>query len=165
MAKTIVSPNNLTAVIQARINQRISQIDNNSIQMRELLHYIGKQIENEAKLNIQKKGIVDTGKLLNSLSTTISKREGLVNVEVGVKGLQYANTQEYGGAFTDRNRSAMFKRLRESGRYVEGLKGKGIATNRFKARPFLEPAYKKVRKRMNSIIMGYIRKVFKGKSF
>lgn len=127
---------------------------------REAMLRIGFLLEAQAKLNIRSKGIIDTGRLLNSIQTRFYKRDTKVGVNVGSFGVPYAALHEFGGPFTDRQRRAMFASLRERGRLGKGRLGpdKGVIQGgRFMGRPYLKPALAQHTGRILDIIRGLFR--------
>lgn len=108
----------------------------------------------QAKLNVRRKRIVDTGRLLNSLRYEfIRPTEGSdIRLLIGSFGVPYAAIHEFGGVFTDRQRRAMFANLRDQGK-LGNSKNKGVIKGkRFGKRPYLTPAYRKHRERVIDLI-------------
>ena len=97
-------------------------------------------ISNQAKINARRKGIVDTGRLLNSIRFEFARGEeasGGIRVLIGSFGIPYAAMHEFGGRYPASQMRAMFASF-------EGRKkpSKGILVNGFlKRRPYLRPAY------------------------
>lgn len=121
---------------------------------------IGLLLEAETKLNIRRKGIIDTGRLLNSIRTEFYTRGDVVGVRVGSFGVPYAAMHEFGGAFTDRQRRAMFASLRDRGRLGANRKtvDKGVIQgSRFRDRPYIRPAVATHKARILDIIRGLFR--------
>jgi phage gpG-like protein len=97
-------------------------------------------ISNQAKINARRKGIVDTGRLLNSIRYEFARgEEGSkgIRVLIGSFGIPYAAMHEFGGKYTGRQMRAMFASF-------NGVKkkGKGLLRNGFLTRrPYLRPAF------------------------
>lgn len=148
----------LGSELERRIRAKIKRVDPDSPKMREALLRIGLLVETEAKLNIRRRGIVDTGRLLNSIRHELYRKRSAVGVRIGSFGVPYAAMHEFGGPFTDKQRRAMFAALRDRGKLGPTRKpGKGVIQgNRFMARPYLRPAVRKHRKRIADIIRSLV---------
>lgn len=145
----------LSAEIERRILKRIRSFDPDDPKLKGALFRIGLLLETEAKQNIRRKGIIDTGRLLNSIRMELFKTPSSAGVRVGSFGVPYAAQHEFGGPFTDPQRRAMFASLRDRGRLAGPVRnpGKGIIQgNRFVARPYLRPALLTHRNRILDII-------------
>ena len=145
--------------IERRILARIGKFGPDSPELREALLRIGLLVEAEAKITARRKGIVDTGRLINSIRHELYRTRTTAGVRVGSFGVPYAAMHEFGGPFTDRQRKAMFASLRDRGKLGPVRKeGKGIIQgNRFVARPFLRPSIIKHKSRIAEIILGLFR--------
>lgn len=114
---------------------------------------IGTLVRNDAIGNITRRKIVDEGFLRANVSFKLEKSAGVSRVVVGAFGVKYGRMVEYGGAFTDRQRRAMFASLREQGKLEKNYKPKGVIVgNVYRARPFLNPAVDKNYKAIKGII-------------
>jgi phage gpG-like protein len=150
--------NNLSDEIERRLQRRLKKLDPDSPQTKEALLRIGILIESEAKFNVRRKQIVDTGRLLNSIRHELYRNKDKAGVRVGSFGLPYAAMHEFGGPFTDRQRRAMFASLRASGKLRRDRVSKGVIRgNTFIARPFLRPAVEKHKPRIVDIVRNLIR--------
>ncbi len=140
--------------LDRRIKAKLRRVEPGSLEMKEALIRIGLLLESEAKLNIRRKGVVDTGRLFNSIRYELYRERDISGVKVGSFGVPYAAMHEFGGAFTDAQRRAMFAALRDRGKLGPVRKpGKGIIQgNHFTARPYLRPAVEKHRARIIEII-------------
>lgn len=149
----------LSSELERRIRAKLARLEPDSAEMKEALLRIGLLLESEAKLNIRRKGIVDTGRLFNSIRHELYQDRDKVGVRVGSFGVPYAAMQEFGGPFTDSQRRAMFAALRDRGKLGPVRKpGKGIVQgNSYTARPFLRPAVQKYRARIIEIIQSLYR--------
>jgi hypothetical protein len=155
------NPVSFSLAVQKRIEARIEGLTPGSPQLRRALMEIGRYLELEIKRNIQRQGIVDTSKLLESVTHKIENKFFGGRLTVGSIGVIYARFHEFGsGQVDDRQRAAMFARLREEGKI--GTVNKGLLTNNtFKARPYIRPVrdQKKHRKRITKIIRDYVRRL------
>lgn len=150
----------LAEEIERRIAAKMKRYQPDDPALREALLRIGFMLEAQAKINIRRQGIIDTGRLLNSIQTRFYTRGDRVGINVGSFGVPYAALHEFGGPFTDRQRRAMFASLRERGRLGPNRKGtdKGVIQGgQFRARPYLRPAIDTHRQRIIDIIRGLFR--------
>lgn len=145
-------------ILEARILKRMRSLRAGSPELKEALLRIGLLIETEAKQNIRRKGIIDTGRLLNSIRTEYFEQGSRVGIRVGSFGVPYAAQHEFGGPFTDPQRKAMFAAMRDRGKLGPVRQpGKGIIVGgRFTARPYLKPAVEAYRGRIVGIIRGLV---------
>jgi phage gpG-like protein len=133
----------LGAELQRRIAARMRRVEPNSAELRETMLRIGFILEAQTKLNIRRQGIIDTGRLFNSIRSEFYQRDSRVGIRVGSFGVPYAALHEFGGPFTDRQRRAMFQSLKDRGKLVRGRRGQDknvVQGGRFLARPYLMPA-------------------------
>lgn len=157
MAKEIPL-NKLGDELELRIRKYIRSFDVENPRVNEALLRIGLLLEAEVRQNIRRKGIIDTGRLLNSIRHEIYKKRDSVGVKVGSFGVPYAGMHEFGGPFTDPQRKAMFASLRERGKLGPSRQpGKGVVVGgRFMARPYLRPALIVHKRRILDIIRGLV---------
>jgi hypothetical protein len=143
----------MAAELERRIRARISKFEPNSPELKAALYRIGFLIEAEAKLNIRRQGAIDTGRLINSVQTTVYQQGSRAGVRVGPRGVPYAAMNEFGGPFTDRQRRAMFASLRERGKLGRAYAPKGVIVGgRYRERPYMRPAVLKHKRRIIEII-------------
>jgi len=150
---------NLTAELERRILKRVRVYEPGSPQLKEALLRIGFLVEAQTKINIRNQGIVDTGRLFNSIRSEYYRDGNRVGIRTGSFGVPYARQHEFGGTFTNQQRRAMFADLRDRGKLGPG-KGidKGIVQgNRIIARPYLRPAILMHTNRILDIIRGLFR--------
>jgi hypothetical protein len=95
MAK-VVKIGDLGSILEQRIQQRLLRLQPNDPRAVEVLTRIGMMIEGEAKLNIRRKRIIDTGTLLNSIRYRIIRQGSASVVQVGSFGVPYAAAHEFG---------------------------------------------------------------------
>jgi len=157
---TRVKLTSLSAELERRIRVRLRTIEPDSPRMRETLIRIGFLLEAETKLNIVRKHIVDTGRLLNSIKHELFQKGTQVGVRVGSFGVPYAAIHEFGGIFRDDMRRAMFASLRDKGRLGPEKQGqnKGVITGGLvRARPFLRPAIRRQKRKIIEILKDMVR--------
>lgn len=145
--------------LERRIALRMRKFQPGDPQLREVLLRIGFLIESHAKFNIRRHGAIDTGRLFNSIRSEFYQQDSRVGVRVGSFDIPYAAMNEYGGAFTDRQRRAMFASLRDRGRLTPGTGlGKGVINGgMWLPRPYLRPAVIENRGRILDLIRGLFR--------
>lgn len=145
---------NLTTILEIRIKKHLEKYGPDSPELKEALIRIGLLLENEAKLNARRQGIVDTGRLINSIRSEFFRTKTSAGIRFGSFGVPYAAMHEFGGPFTDRQRRAMFASLRDRGKLGPVRQpGKGIIQgNRFTARPYLRPSLVKNAPRIRDIL-------------
>lgn len=112
--------------------------------LKRALTRVGLLISNQAKLNIRKKGLIDTGRLVNSLRYEFYKPDGDgVGLRIGSFGVPYAAVWEFGGTF----------RIRAHNRTITQAFGKVLKT----------PVVANVRSHMRTVQesrTGYLRPAF-----
>lgn len=144
--------------MERRISARLSKYEPESPELKAAFYRIGFLIESEAKLNIRRQGIIDTGRLLNSIQTKLYTKGDKVGVRVGSFGVPYAALHEFGGPFRENQRRAMFAALRDRGRLGPKGAGKGVIRgDMFTARPYLAPAIRTHKRRIIEILRGLFR--------
>lgn len=149
----------LGSELERRIAEKIKRFQPGDPQLREAMLRIGFLIEGQTKLNIRRHGMIDTGRLFNSIRTEFYQLGTRVGVRVGSFGIPYAAMHEFGGTFSDRQRRAMFAAMRDRGKLGPG-KGidKGVVQGgRFMSRPYLRPAVSTHTTRILDIIRGLFR--------
>ena len=149
------------AELERRIRSRLSRFDPESPELKAALMRIGILIESQAKINLRRAGIIDTGRLINSIRHELYTKGTKVGVRAGSFGVPYAALHEFGGPFTDRQRRAMFASLRDRGKL--GPKSAKVDKNvieggRFRARPYLGPAVLAMKPRIMEILRGLLKK-------
>lgn len=117
---------------------------------------IGETIQNSAKMNARRQGVKDSGNLINHIGYQLEAIPSGVKIIIGVSGVVYARINEYGGAFTESMRRAMFasiarldKKQREGNKHV-------IIGDVWRARPYLRPAVIDNKKR----IIDFLKRTF-----
>lgn len=157
MAKK-VELSSLGDVLEYRILRKMRATEPNDPRMRETMLRIGLLIEAHAKLNVRRWGMIDTGRLFNSIRSEYYRKGSETGVKVGSFGVPYASMNEFGGIVTDRQRRAMFASLRDRGKLKTQSVDKGVIQgSRWIKRPFLRPAVAKNRGK----IVELIRELFK----
>ncbi len=156
----------------ARIKLLIKKHQAGSPELNRALIHVGRMLTNQTKLNIRRKRLFDTGNLFNSIQFEVYSSGDKSGVNVGSVGVPYAAAWEFGqkgklpvGAHK-RNLKAgtsnvrghtrrgypvkAHKRTREDS--ISEVRSHMRNVNR-KARPFLQPAFDKLRDRINKTLM------------
>lgn len=121
------------------ISERTSKISDTS-NLREPLTRIGVQVAALAKLNIRRWGMIDTGRLLNSIRYELFQVGNRAGVEIGSYGVPYAQILHFGGPFTEAMRKAMFASMKARKSKVSRPSKGFMKRGRFPARPYLTSA-------------------------
>jgi len=145
-----VSYNNLSKVLEQRILSRIEKYQPDDPRLREGLTRIGIMIEREAKKNITQKKLVDTGSLLNSIRFRLFQKGTISGVKVGSYGIPYAAVHEFG--FDGSVKISSHERRTPSGGVTNVTAHQRMM--QIRARPYLKPAIKSVRKEIINILKG-----------
>jgi phage gpG-like protein len=144
-----VDYNNVGKVLEKRIMSRIEQFQPGDPRLREALTRIGIMVERETKKNITRprdpKNLVDTGALLNSIKYKVYERGSITGVKVGSYSIPYAAVHEFG-----------FKGSVNVASHRRGVSNVSAHTRmmNIRARPYLRPAVKSVRKEIIEIVKG-----------
>lgn len=125
----------------SRLRARSKALAPGSAAMQEALTRAGLIITARAKMNVRRLGIIDTGRLLNSIRYELYTTGNAAGVRVGSFGVPYAAMHEFGGPFSERQRRAMFAAMRRRGGPPRPSKNV-IQGSHFRARPYLRPAVK-----------------------
>lgn len=150
----------LAMEIERRILVRMRRFEPGSPDLKAAMLRIGFLVEAQAKLNIRRIGMIDTGRLFNSIRSEFYQHgDTRVGIRVGSFGVPYASLHEFGGTFTDRQRRAMFAALRDRGKLGPGRGiDKGVVQGgRFMDRPYLRPAIRTHTGRILDIIRDMFR--------
>ena len=126
-----------------RIGARIDKVKIGSPELNDAFIRIALRVTYKAKLNIRRHGMIDTGRLMNSIRYEFYRKGRNYGVRVGSFRVSYAAINEYGGPVTEAMRKAMFANLKERGRLGKGSANKAptIEGNYWRPRPFLRPAF------------------------
>lgn len=141
---------------KGRLVQIVSSADPNSPKFKAALFRIGTLVRNRAVRKITERDAVDEGFLRGSIAFRIESNGDISTVTVGAFGVKYARIVEFGGAFTDQMRKAMFASFRRQGKPKRP--GKGVIKGGiYRARPWLGPAVKQSRGEVRGILRSLIR--------
>lgn len=146
---------NTKDLIQRLIDKR-GKMTPGSPEMAAAFNRIGMLVVARAKLIVRQKGMIDSGRLLNSLRYEIEKKGDTYSLVMGSFGVPYAALNEFGGPFTSRMRRAMFYHMKRRGGPPRPSKGV-ITGQRYKARPYLRPAVRESRTSITEIMQGVYR--------
>lgn len=140
MSKIVV--NSLVSLIVARLQARIDSLQPGSPELLDAFRRIGVVMVSYAQMNIRRQGIIDTGRLLNSIRFEPFHSGTVTGIKIGSFGVPYAAMHEFGGVFTPLMRRAMFANMARRSR-PKGKDKNVISDGRFRARPYLIPAIQK----------------------
>lgn len=156
MAKKVVRMGDLATVLEQRIQARLANLAPQDPRMREVLTRIGILIETEAKLNIRRKHIIDTGTLFNSIRYQLRTNANRGEVVVGSFGVPYAAAHEFGfeGPVTVRShtRTVLFGRVVPPYSVPSYTRWHSV-----RKRPYLRPALGKLKGRIIELVREYYR--------
>lgn len=125
--------------LMARLRARAAGLSPSSPELKKAFGAIGLMVTARARMNIRRKGIIDTGRLLNSMRFEMFSEGDVAGIRAGSFGVPYAAMHEFGGKFTERQRRAMFWNLGRRGGPKRPSKGV-VRGGHFRARPYLRPA-------------------------
>jgi hypothetical protein len=156
----IVKIGDLTTVLESRIQARLKNLSPKGPELREVLTRIGVLIETEAKLNIRRQHLIDTGSLWRSIKYKLFNQSGLSGVAVGSWGIPYAAAHEFGFQGSVSIRSHTRTQVVAFGRRIPAKPVTVSAHTRFmriRERPYLRPAVKKRQSEIIDLIRGLLR--------
>jgi len=170
----------LTLKIENRILERMRRFEPDNPRFKEAMLRIGYLLEAQIKLNIRSQRLVDTGRLINSIKSELTKD----GVQVGAYNIPYAAIHEFGGVIRARNARYLTIPLSPEfkGRYatefndlfVKRIRNRLFLVRRLDdgklqfcyllrenvtmpARPFMRPALEKHKERIVEIIRELLR--------
>lgn len=115
-------------------------------------------ITNQAKINIRRHGLIDTGRLINSLRWEFYRRGGVQGILIGSFGVPYAAFWEFGYHGIQRVRAhnrlitrAFGKPLKQS--VIARIRAHQRRRNEI-GKPYLRPAYERHKERVTAILAG-----------
>lgn len=125
-----------------RLASKIAAYGADSLAMQRFMARVGADVVSRARSNVTRQRIVDTGRLLNSLSFRIENGSGELALFVGAFNVRYAAIHEFGMRYTPAMMRAMFASLK-----ARGLLGKRPGKNVIQGgnlppRPYLVPAFR-----------------------
>lgn len=80
----------------ARIAAQQTKLEGDSPELRSALTAIGLVVSSTAKINVRRRGLIDTGNLLNSIRFQLTVDGPVAGVEIGSFGVPYARVHEFG---------------------------------------------------------------------
>ena len=117
-------------------------------------------ITNQAKINIRRHGLFDTGRLINSLRWEFTRRNDILTIQIASFGVPYAAFWEFGyhGIMHVRSHNRLITRafgkpLNQA--VISRVRAHTRRRNQI-AKPYLRPAYERHKGRVNEILMGTI---------
>ena len=86
---------NMGALI-LRLKERIQKAQPDSPELRAALTRIGVLVSSQAAINVRRRGLIDTGRLINSIRYEFFKENNVHGVKIGSFGVPYAAIHEFG---------------------------------------------------------------------
>jgi len=134
-----------TEIIIEKLKARRKALSPNSEEIKKAFIQTGMLITNQAKLNIRRHGLIDTGRLINSLRWEFYKRGTIQGIQIGSFGVPYAAFWEFGFHGTMPVRAHNRLITRAFGRPLSQAKVTRIRAHMRRrdqeAKPYLKPAY------------------------
>jgi phage gpG-like protein len=127
------------------LEKRSARLKPDSPQLQEAFYRIGLRVTTQAKLNVRSQGIINTGRLYNSIKWEWYQNGRISGIQIGSFGIPYAAINEFGGTIDRRQLRAMF--ANRVGKYKKSENpvitfGKNSEIGRWRKRPYLTPAFK-----------------------
>ena len=138
-------------VLVKRVREKLKVIDFDDRETAKKFHRIALLLANQTTLNVRKQRLVDTGALLNSITSNIRKvDEHTARIEWGSVGVRYAATHEFGlsgsiniPGHSRTSKSGNTHSVRAHTRLVD-----------FRERPFIRPSLVMQRRKILKILKG-----------
>lgn len=135
-----------TSGLIKRIQEKINALNLTSDKVRAAFTRIGVLVTAQAKINIRRQGLIDTGRLINSIRFEVFQTEEKAVLRIGSFGVPYAAAHEFGFRET--------VTVREHTRMMSKAFGKDISPRevrvgqhtmqmKVKKKPYLNPAVRK----------------------
>lgn len=153
---------NNTDVFVIRVTEAMAAYSANSPVMQRFMVRLGADIVARARSNIVRERIVDTGRLLNSISFRLESSADTLTLYAGAFGVRHAALMEFGGRYTPAMMRAMFASLRNRG-LLGKRPGKGLLVGGvLPPRPYLRPAFAEATDNFSANLRGYLREAANG---
>lgn len=94
MAKRLVTHN--TSALIAKVTEMARAITAGSVDIRNAMIKIGMYVEALTKTNVRRQGLIDTGRLINSIRYELMHRGSVEGVNIGSFNVPYAAAHEFG---------------------------------------------------------------------
>jgi phage gpG-like protein len=131
------------------LQKTIERLSPDSPYLKAAMHRVGLYVVGLAKIEALRKGVISSGRLVNSLRYEFFRRGSVVGISIGSFGVPYAAMNEFGGRISPRQYRAMMARLSRNSRHRRASKGvvrgNPQTGGTWRARPFLRPAFAKSR--------------------
>lgn len=134
-------------IILARLRVLEKNLKPDSIAIRVALTKIAIKVTNQAKINIRNHGLIDTGRLINSVRWENYREKGVEGVRIGSFGVPYAAFWEFGF----RGRVKVREHQRSTKRGQTTVRQHMRLVNN-EGRPYLRPALELHRSRIITIL-------------
>jgi len=137
-------------ILVKRVKSKLKVLDFKDRETAQKFVRIALLLENQTKINVRRRGLVDTGALLNSITSSVVRlKSDSARIEWGSVGVRYAATHEFGLKGTinipshSRNRSGNTHTVKTHSRKVN-----------FRERPYIRPSLIQQRRKILKILMG-----------
>jgi hypothetical protein len=146
-----------TDLVIKKLLDKQKRLGPDSQEIRKKLIYIATLITNQAKINIRRHGLIDTGRLINSLLWEFFKDGERQGIRIGSFGVPYAAFWEFGfsGRMSIRAHNRLitqaFGRPLEQARIVR-VRSHSRTVNQ-PAKPYLRPAYERHKDKITKILL------------
>lgn len=146
-----------TKALEARIMKRLEKFLPENEKLRAALFRVGMLLETEMKRNVERKKIIDTSALMNSLRYEIDSEKNVTTLSVGSFGVPYAKYHEYGANLGPRGLRAMFAAMRaRKAKSAKRYRDKNVVQGtQLLARPFVAPAMRSKLSQVRKILAEY----------
>lgn len=143
--------------LEARIMKRLEKFLPQNEKAQAALFRIGMLLEAETKRNVERKKIIDTSGLINSIRYEIDTNGGVSTLSVGSFGVPYAKYHEFGANLGPAGLRAMFAAMRaKKVKSAKRYKDKNVVQGtQLLARPFLRPAFESKLSKVRQILAEY----------
>lgn len=120
--------------LERRLYERAKAYEPNSVTMTRALHRIGILLEGTIKRRIVERGLIDTGRLINSIAYRVDTIQDGGQVTVGSEGVIYARIHEFGGIIRPNNPTGYLRFQTKNGSWVT------TKQVQIPARPYMRPS-------------------------
>lgn len=139
------------------IRERIKGLDPRSPGFKAVLFRIGSMLVTETKKAIVRQGVVDTGRLLNSITFMIENYPNAIVLKIGSVGIPYAAMHEFGGIMRPDMMRAMFASLSSRGLLSRNRDKNVITKGIMRSRPYLRPTIAANRQRILRELQDFVK--------
>ena len=114
-------------------------------------HRIAGLLAARTKMNVKRQGLIDTGRLLNSIQAVVSKSSDGFEVNYGSYGVKYASAHEFGMKGKVLGIRSHTRKSKNGG--THNVRAHTRRSN-IRARPYIRPALVQTKQRIADILLG-----------